>query len=187
MLSSRTFFKGSLGALAILGMLGLSACGYRPLYGKSSANPQILQHLNAVEIEPLPNRIGQQMRAALSHKLSRRANTQEKAYSLSVNLTESISQLAVEKDAFATRANLRLTASYKLVRLADYELLDEGSLSTIASYNILSSDYATLSARQSARDNAVNNLAGELYTRLSTYFQGPGTHQPPVKTGTYLR
>ena len=186
MSSSKTPFKQGFRVLIVGAALGsafaLGACGYHPLYAHSRANPQVIGDLNTIYVEPIPDRIGQQMQIALSHKLARRATSQDKAYSLQITLSESIGELAIEKDAFATRANLNLSASYSLVRQADHTVLTAGSISTISSYNLLTSDYATLSAQRSALKNAINNLADDLYTRLATYFQGPGKHQPPLNT-----
>lgn len=186
-LTSARPFKTVLTGAALCAALALSACGFRPLHGSHSSNPQAQSHLSAIAVSPIQERVGQQMRTALEQKLDRSGGSMTKSYDLSVTIAESISQLAIERDAFATRANLRLTATYNLVRIADGLSLNSGDLKTVASYNILSSDFATLRAEQNARQNAVQNLAADLYTRLATYFQGPGLNQPPLQNRARLR
>ena len=157
----------------------LSACGYRPLYGQFSDDAR--QHngaaaLAAIKVMPMPDRTGQVMRTALQRRLNLKSNIVSE-YQLRVTLTESVAELAVEQNSFATRANLTLTAQYQLVRSADSLLLTTGSQRAVASYNIILSDFATLAAQANARERAIESLADELQTRLASYFVRPA---PPL-------
>lgn len=164
----------SLAVIMLLGVsIALGACGYRPLYGPQSANPQTTATLAQVEIKPINDRAGQMMRTALQRRLSPRGQTPAQYY-LQVSLKESISKLAVERDSFATRANLSMSARYQLVRIADGLRLTKGQPRSVASYNILTSNYATLSAEADARNRAIEALADDIQSRLAIYFAGTG-------------
>lgn len=184
LLSKAIRTKAFVGLTLLATSLTLTACGYKPLYGQNGATAQTTQHMASVNIKPISDRVGQLMRTALKRRLAPKAQNIAKVYELSVSLSESISTLAVEESSFATRANLNLSASFQLVRNADSAILVDGSLKTVSSYNILSSDFATISAKNDARERAVEDLAATLHTRLGIYFKGPGAVQAPLKTGT---
>jgi len=168
-----------LSSLVIAGA-ALSGCGYSPLYGHGATSANTQGYLSLIHVRPIPNRVGQVMHSSLTHLLKPRSNNAPQAYDLSINLSESLATLAVEKNAFATRANLTLTADYKLSRKSDGYLLTSGSAKSVSSYNILVSDFATLAAKEDSRARVVQDLAEALRTRLAVYFQGPGQKQPPL-------
>ena len=150
----------------------LGACGFKPLYGTTANTPSTVEALAHVEIQPIANREGQLMRTALQRRLNGKAKGAAQ-YKLLVTLKENIATLAVQRNAFATRANLRLSARYHLTRISDGQKLNEGSLRSVSSYNILSSDFATYTAQNDARSRAIEDLADSIQTRLAAYFTGP--------------
>lgn len=156
-------------ALALTG-LGLSACGYTPLYGRTGNNAQVVGQLASIDVRPIPDRVGQMMRMQLKRGLSLKGRQGSADYQLTVTLSERIAKLAVEQSAFATRANLSLTSTYSLVRTSDHGEVTTGSAATVSSYNILSSDFATQTARADARERAVISLAQIIRERLAVFF-----------------
>lgn len=156
-------------ALALTG-LGLSACGYTPLYGRTGNSAQVVGQLASIDVRPIPDRVGQMMRTQLKRGLSIKSLQGAADYQLTVTLSESIAELAVEQSAFATRANLSLSSSYRLVRTSDSTEVTFGSPATVSSYNILSSDFATQTARADARERAVISLAQIIRERLAVFF-----------------
>ena len=158
---------------ALCAGLALSACGYRPLYGQNAADPQATQHMAAIHVMPMADRSGQMMRTALVRRLNVKGQPQT-LYKLNVRLSESLQQLAEQRSGFVTRANLTITAEYSLTRADDAGALTSGSVQSVASYNILDSDFATLSAQEDARKRAIESLSDDIRTRLAIFFQGPG-------------
>lgn len=165
--------------LAVLAGLALlsSACGYRPLYGETSTNTLVERQLAAVVVKPIGDRVGQMMHTELARRLNPSGARVPTTHRLSVELSEGVSHLAVERNTFATRANLVLNATYKLVRIRDDKLVDDGKDQVVASYNLLSSDYATLVAQRDARARAVTELAERLRNWAAIYFHGPGASE----------
>lgn len=158
----------------------LTGCGYRPIYAHSSptAVEGTVAELGAIEIDTIRDRAGQMMRTELKRRLVLRPGAKP-LYSLKVTLHESIAQLAINRASFATRANLTIVANYNLIDNATGRTLTGGSLSSMSSYNILSSFYATHAAQDDSRKRTVEVLADDLRTRLSIYFNGP--HKEPGK------
>lgn len=186
---SRTRFVTAT-TLLLVAAAGLGACGFKPLYGQNNlqdgASAQAQTQLATVTIEHISDRVGQMMRTELKRRLAPRGQKADN-YRLHVTISESLSALAVEQNAFATRANLALTANYRLVRVSDGFELTAATPRQVASYNILTSDYATLSAQEDARERAVKALADTIHTRLAIYFEGPGkvVAKPQTPTNPY--
>ncbi len=192
MLSSKTYFnhgpasgvrRGAVPALLLAVGFLLSSCGYRPLYGRSSTQPEVVQGMESVEIAVIPNRMGQMLRTALKRRLTPYGPREQARYTLKIQLRESIAKVAINKASFATRANLRVMANFQLFRNRDNKTVSSGQTYAVASYNILTSDFATLAAQTDARKHAVTMLAEEIPTRLAIYFRNPQKNrgQPAVR------
>ena len=149
---------------------GLSGCGFRPLHGHGGGGAQ--QDLATVRIAQIPDRIGQKLHNRLVDRLTPKGQPARPAYVLSVSLTESLHNLAIRKDESATRANLTLTANFSLVRSGGGSSFNGVAMST-NSYNILQSNFATLSAENDARDRALRVLADEIRARVSAALVNP--------------
>ena len=170
-----------LAAAALVGAgLLLGACGFKPMYGASAERAATTAYLRAVQIDHIEERVGQMMRTALKRRFHPTRSNTAYQYSLEVDVSESVSVLAVEKDASTTRANLQLTTQYRLVRLADHLTLHSGSIRGVSSYNLLTSNFATEAAKKDARKRAIDTVADQLQTKISVYFNGPGLKQPPL-------
>ena len=147
--------------------LALSGCSFQPVHGESSAASG--KALANFEIAVVADRTGQIMRNELLRQMQSRDNVRTPRFKLNIYLTESRSNLAIRKDEVATRANLTLDALYTVKsRLDDRQLL-RGQTKSVNSYNILTSDFATLSARADARKRAVRQLARNIKERLAVW------------------
>ncbi|HEC14767.1 MAG TPA: hypothetical protein ENI72_03320 [Rhodospirillales bacterium] len=169
MWSSKLKISCLMGALLFLG-----ACGFRPLYGQSGGQTA-LSDLSSIRIEPIADRLGQELHNNLLDLLTPQGRPQKPRYSLKIKLSQSKKTLAVQKSAFATRANLIIRAVFSLSAVgvgaaATEEVLLSGESSIISSYNILDSDFATVIAERNARTQAVRELADNIRIRLAVYF-----------------
>jgi LPS-assembly lipoprotein len=151
----------------VAAVLAVSACGFRPLYGTSSVGATA-EELALIKIEPIPDRVGQQVRNQLADHFNTGQMPASTRYTLYVTLNESTQQLAVQKNQLATRANYRLNANYYLMEGGNR--LFASSRSVISSYNILSADFSTLTASQDAQARATRELADAISTSLAIYF-----------------
>ncbi len=152
-------------ALAII-----AGCGFQPLHGAGGGGAR--DRLATVQITQIPDRVGQKLHNFLLDRLTPKGPPATPHYVLSVSLTEARQNLAIRKDETATRANLTLTAGFSLRRLGRDEIYVGTAVST-NSYNILQSDFATLSAEIDARDRALRVLAEEIRTRVAAALTNP--------------
>lgn len=154
----------------------LAACGFEPLYG-GGGRGVTSREMAAVRVEPIADRVGQQLRNELFDLLTPLGQSARPEYQLTVTLTESTSGLAVKKSEVATRSNLTLNASFTLSEAKTGIPLFSDSNSLVGSYNVLTSDFSTLVAEQGVRDRLVKEMARDIQIRLSAYFKLQKPHQ----------
>jgi len=153
---------------ALLLCLALGACGFEPLYGEHGAdNVAVTDDLAAVRIEAIPDRIGQKMYNMLHERLTPDGRIEEPKYSLRVHLEETTQDLLYERDETATRSNLTLRAYYVLRRLEDDEVIAKGTSRATTSYDILSSQYATVVSQEDARERSARVVSDDIRTRVA--------------------
>ena len=153
--------------VGIASLLIGASCGFQPMHGERSISSII--GLANFDVGLIKNRIGQMMRNELLQVMQPRGSVRSPRFSLSVDLTESLASLAIRKNDIATRANLTLVADFKVINRSDGETVHTGQARSVNSYNILTTDFATLSAREDARKRAVRQLALDIKQRLSSW------------------
>jgi LPS-assembly lipoprotein len=152
----------------VLLALMLAGCGYRPLYGERGPdNASVVDELALVRIESIPDRIGQQMYNMLRERLNPYGKPGDPKYVLSVTLRETRERLFLEKDETATRANLTLRANFVLRRVSDGEIVAEGLSRAVSSYDILSSQFASVVSEEDARVRGARTVSDDIRTRLA--------------------
>lgn len=183
---SKRAFSAVLICTLSVATIALSGCGFRPLHGQFADDPTANAGLAGIEVKPIPNRTGQLMRTALQRRLNPVRGVAP-LYALNINLRESTAKLAIEQNAFATRANLTLVAEFSVSRIQDGAGIFQSQSKAVASYNILSSQYATLAAETNARERAIDTLANDIRTRLAIYFSSPQAQSSAASGGANVR
>lgn len=151
-------------------LLPLAACGFSPLYAESEDTLSVSAEMATVRIEPLRDRAGQQMHNFLRDRLNPNGQPVSPSYQLSLQITESLSELGVERDETATRANLKLTTDFLLRDAGSGAALLRGRSSSTTSYDILDDPFATTISERDARERALREVADDIQTRLAVYF-----------------
>ncbi len=155
-------------------VLSLAACGFQPLYGGGGTSAAASE-LAEIKIEPIRDRIGQELHNNLLSLLNPDGRPGRPRYILKTVVAENSASLAVRRSAFATRANLTVRATYNLTAAGTAENVYGGESSITVSYNILDSAFATLAAEKDARSRAIRELAEDMRIRLSVFFANPPT------------
>ncbi len=177
-LPSRLISKGAV-VSAVVFLLGitLTACGFRPLY--SHAGGASSKALASVAIARIKDRSGQKLRNFLLERMAPGANSRGARYTLAIELGESRSNINIRKDESATRENLSITADFVLTHTAGKNGVFKGRVLSTNSYNLLDSDFATLSAENDARNRALRSLAEEIRLRVATALRNPSVFTVP--------
>ncbi|MEX1036296.1 MAG: LPS assembly lipoprotein LptE [Sneathiella sp.] len=159
-------------SLVILILSLLSACGFQPLYGSAKRNADVQEKLAQVYVERMPGRTGQILRNELLDLANPRGIPRDPVYRLTITIATRAEGLAIQSDDTTTRFNLTLTSNFSLVEIAKKEVLYTGSTQNIASYNVVQSEFANLSAAKNAEKRAALVAAEQINQQLSVYFSG---------------
>jgi len=153
------------------GLLVVAACGFTPLYGPQADGAPGPALGAAIDVAPIPERLGQQVRNALLDRLAPLAGDGAPAFRLEVSLAEDSQGGGYRPDKAITRRTLRLTAQVRLTDLAtDKPILEESARASV-SYNVVQSDFANLNAARSARERAAEMLADRIVERLALFLR----------------
>lgn len=152
-------------ALVLILCLALAACGFHPMYARSSG-----ARLASVYVEPIAERDGFEMRNALIDYLGSDGKQQGKAYFLKVVLTENAQGIALQNDATISRYNNTETARYTLTD-AQGNVLTSGTETQMSAYNVVQSPYATLVASQDSSKRAAQDIAERINLDLAAWFR----------------
>ena len=147
----------------------LAGCGFRALYGDARLQPQ----LTSIYVEPVAERDGYELRNSLINLLGSDGQVRGKAYHLRITLNESNRGVVLENDATITRYNDTLTVNYTLTDAAGKEVT-KGTQSSLTSFNVAPSPYATLAAQQDSDKRAAQDIAERIRIDLATFFRRRG-------------
>ena len=153
----------------LLASLLLSACGLTPLYSGGSQGP-VSALLGSVAVDPIEGKNGWLMRNALNDRLGAGAESGVR-YRLVVKLDDQIEGFGVRADYTVTRERRTLRARYQLVDLESNKTLLDATAGSDAGIDVVSSEYATIAAENTALENLTQKVAEQIVTRLSLYAQ----------------
>lgn len=160
---------GFAASAAFLLCLVLAGCGFHPLYGGARLQPQ----LQSIYVEPVAERDGYELRNTLINLLGADGQVRGKAYRLQITLNESNRGVVFRNNATITRYNDTLTVNYVLSDSQGKEIT-RGTQSSLASFNVAPSPYATLAAQQDSDKRAAQDLAERIRTDLAAFFRRRG-------------
>jgi LPS-assembly lipoprotein len=157
-----------LAALALSSVL--AGCGFRPLYGTIGANPAGQAIFSSIYVGPIAQeRAGYELRNQLMDLLQAANHPQNAAYRLKVTLTETREGVALQNDATITRYDLSFDAKYELTDSKD-NVVTKGEETTLESFDVAQSPYASLTGQQEAEKRAVQDIAEHIQIDLGVHF-----------------
>lgn len=155
---------------ALLLLAPLAGCGLHPLYEGGTQGP-VAQKLANIEVGPIAGQSGWLMRNALNERLGADGSHDGAArYKLVVELDDQIEGMGIDTQNRVTRERRTLRARFRLVTndAADTTLLD-GSAGSDSGIDVVSSDYATVAAEQTALENLVGDVADQIIARVALF------------------
>jgi LPS-assembly lipoprotein len=154
----------------LIAALALSGCGFRPLYGTMGANPAGQRIFASIYVEPITHeRVGYELRNKLIDLLRGPDRAQNATYRLQVVVTETREGVALQNDATITRYDLAFTAKYKLLD-ANLNTVTQGEETTLESFDVAQSPYASLTGQQAAEKRAAQDIAEHIQIDLGVHF-----------------
>ncbi|MBM0169399.1 hypothetical protein JNO53_04820 [Altererythrobacter sp. C41] len=129
-------------------------------------NGAVARGLAAVDVPPIEGRAGWLVRNALQDRLGA-AGEANPRYRLDVRLDDRLEGLGVLSDDTIGRERRTLRARYQLVDTADGSILLDATAGSDAGIDVVSSEYATIAAEQTALENLAQEVADRIVTQLS--------------------
>src|SRR3954452_22882282 len=154
--------------LVPIGLLsGLTGCALQPLYGGGSKG-SIAATLRSVKVGPIAGQPGWLVRNKLVDRLGE-GGTGPSDYRLDVTLDDNLPSFGIRGDRAATYERRTLRARYQLVSTATGTVVLDATAGSDAGIDIVSSEYATVAAEQTALENLADTLADQIVARLALY------------------
>jgi len=149
----------------------LAGCGFHPLYG--GANGGMQATLSTIYVEPMPERLGYELRNKMIDLLDGPGTPSGSLYRLKLSLTETTQGIALQNDATITRYNDNLKVTYSLTDMTG-KVITSGIETGLSAYNVLPSsanaNYGTLAAQQDADKRAAEDIAERIRLDLNVFF-----------------
>ena len=158
--------------LAPLALLTLSACGLKPMYAGGGSGA-VAQGLAGIEVSAIEGKAGWLVRNALVDRLGGSQGQASGArYRLDVRLDDRLEGLGLLSDDTIGRERRTLRARYQLVDAASGQIVLDATAGSDAGIDVVSSEYATIAAEQTALENLSKQIADRIVTRLSLQLRG---------------
>ena len=147
--------------------VALSSCGLQPLYGGGSGS-NVATTLRAVEVAPIDGQVGWLVHNKLTERLGP-AGGPPPIYRLEVELNDNITGFGIRGDRAVTRELRTLRARYRLINVRSGGVVLDATAGSDAGIDVVSSEYATVAAEQSAVERLSDVLADQIVARLGLF------------------
>jgi LPS-assembly lipoprotein len=159
---------------ALLAAFALSGC-IQPLYGPLSAGGDVAGELQAIAIDPIPNRLGHYLGNELIFAFNGTGSQVPAKYRLTVKLTESVQTPLIDTvTGYPTAGNVVVNADYLLVPVQGGEPIAKGQAVALASYDRTSQRFADIRAARDAEIRNAKTLADQISTRIAAVIAARG-------------
>ena len=152
--------------IALLATLLLSACGLHPMYA-GGGNGAVAQGLAGVEVSAIEGKAGWLVRNALTDRLGANQRSGASHYRLDVRLDDKLEGLGLLSDDTVARERRTLRARYQLVDLSTGKIVLDETAGSDAGIDVVSSEYATIAAEQTALENLAKEVADRMVVRIA--------------------
>lgn len=150
----------------------LSACGLSPMYA-GGGDGAVATGLSSVSVSPIPGQQGWLMRDALLERLGAGESAHPR-YRLDVRLDDRLEGLGLLSDDTIGRERRTLRARYRLVDLSTGDTILDATAGADAGVDVVSSEYATIAAEQTALENLTREVAERIVTSLALRLRTAG-------------
>jgi LPS-assembly lipoprotein len=147
----------------------LASCGFHPIYGNSN-NTAINSQLGAIHIATIEDRVGHKLHNQLLDRINPRGRALNPLYTLTIKAQVIRSEIGLRINEETTRARLSLSVKFFLSERNSGNVILEGSVRSVNSYNIPASEFALIAAEDNATDRATREISDEIRTRLGLFF-----------------
>ena len=135
------------------------------MYG-GGGSATVAQGLAGVQVPDIPGRGGWLLRGALEDRLGV-AGAAAPRYRLDVRIDDALEALGVLNDDTISRERRIFRARYQLIDLSNGDILLDATAGADAGIDVVSSEFATIAAEQTALENLSREVADRMVTRIA--------------------
>ncbi|AEI38522.1 hypothetical protein ZMO02_06050 [Zymomonas mobilis subsp. pomaceae] len=154
-------------ALLLFLCMPLPACGLHPLYKGGKSGP-VAKMLGTIHVASIPGKSGYLLHGALQDRLLSE-NGMTPQYQLEVEVDDRIDGLGIRTDNTVNRERRTLRARYRLINLRNNQVVVDSTAVSDAGIDVVSSEYATIAAEDTALQQITENVANQIITHLALY------------------
>ena len=154
-------------ALMLAAPLALGGCGLQPMYAGGSSGA-VARGLAGIDVPAIEGKAGWLMRNALVDRLGAgRSGGEAAQYRLDVRLDDKLEGLGLLSDDTIGRERRTLRARYQLVEIGSGRIVIDATAGADAGIDVVSSEYATIAAENTALENLSKEVADRIVTNLA--------------------
>jgi LPS-assembly lipoprotein len=158
-------------ALALALPFMLAACGLQPMYA-GGGNGAVAQGLAGIAVSPIEGKAGWLVRNALTERMHSAESTAGARFRLDVRLDDKLEGLGLLSNDTIARERRTLRARYQLVDMTSGQIVLDASAGSDAGIDVVSSEYATIAAEQTALENLSKEVADRIVSRVALQLRG---------------
>jgi LPS-assembly lipoprotein len=155
--------------------VALSACGFQPVYMPTATGTAGVaqRELNAIEVDLIPERPGQELRQALQDRLELGDDGVTHLYDLKVGFGISGEGIAVQSDTVATRIRMIGTATWTLVaKDPGRTQISHGFAKAVDGFDLIDEQvFAADLSNEAIQERLAKALADQITLQLATFFR----------------
>lgn len=148
----------------------LTACGFQPMYGiHGGVEADIVK---SITVNTISGREGQILRNLLLDQLGHQP-THKPSYRLEISRPDrSVIGMGIDRTSESeTRVQMLMTANFKVIEAKTNETLLQSSSRGFVAYNVLDSQYESITAREDAEKRALNMVAEDIIRQTILFLQ----------------
>jgi len=154
--------------IAMLCILALGGCSYKPLYGTTSDDRGVVGELASISIPEADSRLGQIIRNDLLSSMRPAGRESQDRYRLDLKLSKSRSAVIDKKQPNETRNSVNVAVDFTL--LDGEKEVYKGKTFSQVSYDVVRQPFADTQAENDATERVAHELSADIRTRLAAYF-----------------
>ncbi|WP_026608447.1 LPS assembly lipoprotein LptE [Methylocapsa acidiphila] len=176
MSSSDLFARARKGGRLAAPFLALALAGcFQPLYGPLSASGDVAGEMQAIAIDPVPDRLGHYLVNELIFALNGTGSHVTPRYRLMIGVRENAQTPLIDTvTGYPSAATVVVTAEYKLIPVQGGDPILKGSATTFATYDRTSQRFANIRASRDAEIRDAKTLADQIRTQIAAALAARG-------------
>lgn len=147
--------------------LAVSGCQLQPVYSGGSSGP-VATTLSTISVTTIEGQVGWLMYNKLKDRLSASGSGSTR-FRLDVKLDDDITGFGIRGDRAVTRERRTLRARYQLVDVTTGAVVLDATAGSDAGIDVVSSEYATVAAEQTAAERLSDVVADQIVARLAQF------------------